>query len=218
MSDADQVGIDYAFQARYASNPTGQNNFIMYISSNTPYRAHTVWNTAYEAYYVETGDPRTAWESNAAIPNTEVGQLPWYKQRKYPSLDSPINLMSGREMVLIKAEIALRAGDWQNAITLINGLRQGLVSDHDGSPIPLATATSLTEAWTALKRERAVELWLESRRLGDLWRWVEAGTPGEMEDVSDRIRLCFPVATSELQTNPNIPLDYESPRNPLFGG
>jgi hypothetical protein len=92
------------------------------------------------------------------------------------------------------------------------------VSDHDGSPIPLATATSLTEAWTALKRERAVELWLESRRLGDLWRWVEAGTPGEMEDVSDRIRLCFPVATSELQTNPNIPLDYESPRNPLFGG
>ncbi len=39
-----------------------------------------------------------------------------------------------------------------------------------------------------------------------------------MEDVSDRIRLCFPVATSELQTNPNIPLDYESPRNPLFSG
>jgi hypothetical protein len=37
-----------------------------------------------------------------------------------------------------------------------------------------------------------------------------------MEDVSDLIRLCFPVAPSELQTNKNIPLDHVSPINPRY--
>jgi hypothetical protein len=39
-----------------------------------------------------------------------------------------------------------------------------------------------------------------------------------MEDVTDLIRLCFPIAPSEIQTNENIALDHESPRNPLYTG
>jgi hypothetical protein len=62
----------------------------------------------------------------------------------------------------------------------------------------------LEEAWTALKRERGIELWLEGRRLGDLRRWLAAGAPGEAEDMSGR-DTCFPIGTTELDTNPNVP-------------
>jgi hypothetical protein len=39
-----------------------------------------------------------------------------------------------------------------------------------------------------------------------------------MEDLSDRVRLCFPIALSERQTNANVGLDHEDPRNPLYTG
>jgi starch-binding outer membrane protein, SusD/RagB family len=218
VEDAATVPADFVFQAEFGATPEGQSNWIHYISSNLPYRAHSVWNTFYEDYYAEVGDPRTSWDTDPAVPNAEFENVPWLFQTKYTSRTSPMNLSSGREMILIRAEVALRAGDWQQALTLVNSLRQGLVSDHTGEPLPLWTASNATEAWTALKRERGIELWLETRRLGDLWRWVENDVPGEMEDTSDRIRLCFPVATSELQTNPNIALDYRSEINPRYSG
>lgn len=217
-SDAAAVPVDFVFELQYATSPTNHNNWIHYISSNTPYRAHSVWDTYYEDYYLNTGDPRVAWGTDPDQPTAEFENVPWYFQLKYPDFDSPLRLSSGREMVLVQAEVELRAGDVPAAMTLINSLRAGLVSDHDGTPLADWTAANETEAWTALKRERGIELWLEARRLGDLWRWVDAGTPGDMEDVTDLIRLCFPIATSEIQTNENIELNYNSPQNPLYTG
>ena len=217
-SDAAAVPLDFVFNAQFGPTPEGQSNWIYYISSNLPYRAHSVWNTYYEDYYENVGDPRVSWGSDPAVPNAEFSNVPWLFQTKYTSRTSPLRLSSGREMVLIRAEIALRAGNWQQALSLVNSLRQGLESDHNGSALPMWTATNATEAWSALKRERGIELWLETRRLGDLWRWTENDVPGEMEDTSDRIRLCFPVATSELQTNPNLALDYRSAINPRYTG
>jgi hypothetical protein len=217
-TDAAAVPVGFVYELLYSSSPTNHNNWIYYISSNTPYRAHSVWDTYYEDYYTTTGDPRTAWGTSATTPTAEFTNVPWYFQLKYPDFDSPVRLSSGREMVLVQAEVELRAGDWPEAMTLINSLRAGLVSDHDGSAIPAWTAANETEAWTALKRERGIELWLETRRLGDLWRWVDAGTPGDMEDVTDLIRLCFPIAPSEIQTNENIALDHQSPTNPAYTG
>jgi hypothetical protein len=218
VADAGAVPVDFVYEMLYATNPTEHNNWINYISSNTPYRAHSVWDTYYEDYYQDTGDPRTAWGTDPDQLTAEFENVPWYFQLKYPDLDSPLRLSSGREMVLIQAEVELRAGDVPAAMILINSLRAGLVSDHDGTPVADWAAANETEAWTALKRERGIELWLEARRLGDLWRWVDDGTPGDMEDVTDLIRLCFPVAPSEIQTNENIALDHESPTNPLYTG
>ncbi|MGH7552317.1 MAG: RagB/SusD family nutrient uptake outer membrane protein, partial [Longimicrobiales bacterium] len=192
-------------------------NWMWYISSNTPYRAYSVWNTFYDSYFTQTGDPRVAWGRSSGTPNSEFSTVPWYFQMKYANATAPMNLSTGREMVLIRAEVALRAGNFQAALDLINSLRSGL-RNQAGQPIPLRTAANATEAWTALKRERGIELWLENRRLGDLWRWVDGNTPGDMENVTDRIRLCFPIATSELQTNPNLALDHQSPRNPRYTG
>jgi hypothetical protein len=74
------------------------------------------------------------------------------------------------------------------------------------------TAAVLQEAWTRLKRERGIELWLEARRLGDLYRWDEADAPGQLdarEVVSPASHLkqqdlCFPIPDSEWETNPNL--------------
>lgn len=218
QADAAAIPIDFVFEARFDQAETNNNNWIRYISSNTPYRAHSVEKTYYEAYYPETGDPRVAWTTDPDVPTAEFSQVRWLIQMKHPDLDSPVNLSSGREMVLIRAEVALREGAWQEALALLNSLRQGLSSDHSGEPLALWMATNEEEAWTALKRERGIELWLETRRLGDLWRWVDEGTPGDMEDVTNLIRLCFPVGNAERRTNANVPLDHESPTNPLFTG
>ena len=65
------------------------------------------------------------------------------------------------------------------------------------------TAANSTEAWTALKRERGIELWLEARRLGDFRRWAALNRPGTSDDITGR-DLCFATPLSEKETNPNF--------------
>jgi starch-binding outer membrane protein, SusD/RagB family len=73
-------------------------------------------------------------------------------------------------------------------------------------------ATTLDEGWRLLKRERGIELWLEARRLGDLRRWKASNTPGALDPLESvgagshlaRQDLCFPIARSERETNPNF--------------
>jgi hypothetical protein len=98
-------------------------------------------------------------------------------------------------MRLVEAEVKLVAGDVPGALASMNLRRTAL-------GLPLLTAANATDAWTALKRERGIELWLESRRLGDFRRWAAFSRPGTSEDMTGR-DLCFATALSEKQSNPN---------------
>lgn len=136
------------------------------------------------------------WTIDPAHPEGDAG-IPLQVQQKYTSRNDPLRLVSGREMRLIVAESRLRSGDIEGAVSAINEVR--LFADVE--PV---TADDLVAAWTVLKRERGIELWLEGRRLGDLRRWVSEAAPGEAEDMSGR-DTCFPIGTTEVDTNPNIP-------------
>jgi hypothetical protein len=194
-ADARAVPAGFAWKAIYSSLEQSEYNRIYASNSNQPERAHSVVGTFFESYYRTTGDPRTPWSTNPAFPKGTANVL-WYFQTKYAASSSPINLVTSREMRLIIAESTLRAGDWQGAMSIVNSLR----ADVSVPPWP---ASNVADAWTALGRERAIELWLEGRRLGDLYRWTTEGVPGTLEDMKGR-DLCFPVGISESNTNSNI--------------
>lgn len=219
LADAAGHPLDLEFEARFTTTELDQHNIIYWSNANQPFRTHSVTGTFFEGYYEGTGDPRVAWGTDPEVPTGEIASVPWLFQLKYTSRQDGIALVTGRELRLLAAEGVLRAGDAAGAVAILNELRASLRNDHDGSPLELWPApASNEEAWTYLKRERAIELWLEGRRLWDLRRWTDAGTPGEMEDVSDRIRLCFPIAQTEIDTNPHIEQHHPDPVNPLFTG
>ena len=204
-TDAAAVASTFAYRMPYYQTELDQYNRIFWASANQPYRAHTVWNTYIETYRRATRDPRVPYDSSLTILVGDaavgsLGRVRWYFQTKYPTLTSPINLVSGWEMRLIEAEVKLIAGDLDGALTSINGRRTALAL----APV---TATSLAEGWAALKRERGIELWLEGRRLGDMRRWAALSRPGALdpkEEIPGR-DLCFATPLSEKQTNINFP-------------
>jgi starch-binding outer membrane protein, SusD/RagB family len=209
VSDAGQVPIAFVYNMPYFNiGEDAQRNRIAYAVLNTPYRAHTQWNTWHDVYRKATNDPRvpitiTQLQGDAAIDCCQ--RVPFWPQAKHPLSQSPIRLASGREMRLIEAEAKLRASDLTGGMTLLN-----LVRTNAG--VATVTAADITEAWTLLKRERGIELWLEARRLGDLRRWKAANTPGALDPLESigtaahltRQDLCFPIGRSERETNPNL--------------
>jgi len=192
----------FVYRMPFYVNTVDQYNRIYWASANQPYRAHTVWGTYYENYRRTSRDPRVPYDSSLTVRFGDAavtslgGLVRWYYQTKYPLRESSINLVSGWEMRLIEAEALLVGGDVAGAMAKLNARRIAL------SLTPW-TASNATEAWTALKRERGIELWLEGRRMGDFRRWKALNRPGDQEDMTGR-DLCFPIPLSELETNPNL--------------
>ena len=243
-SDAALVPLDfvYALPGDEIGNPPRGTQNAFYYGNSPPHRAQSIHHTWFYDYYLETGDARVAWDVSEEFPfATQLlsgypgGSVPWSFSTKYTSLEDPFRLATGREMVLIRAEALLAAGDWPQAMTLINDIRtstsrpsprlkdsgpESLLSHNTGQPLDPWPASSIEEAWTALKRERAVEMWLEGRRLADLRRWGDhpalptGGNPGEIDwpdwesltfnFVDNPPSHCIGPSQDELDLNPNL--------------
>jgi len=217
VADAGQVPTGFTFNMPYYDvGDQGQFNRIEFAAHNQPYRAHTMWSTWIDAYYTATSDPRVKFDKTTLTGDAGINccgsssfRAPFYPQAKYTTPSSPVTLSQGAEMRLIEAENDLRAGNAQTALTRINALRAA-------AGVPDATGTTTAEVWTALKRERAIVLWMEGRRLGDLRRWKAGNTPGALDPLEEpsgnvntgshlvKQDLCFPISRSERDTNPNI--------------
>jgi hypothetical protein len=119
----------------------------------------------------------------------------------------------------VEAEAILEgagSGYYNDAVDLLNEVRT-----RTGVAQPPVSAANATEAWTLLKRERYIELWLEGRRLADERRWAEDGTPGTLDTPNwenwegggplspiflDNPRsYCLDIPESERDANPNVP-------------
>ena len=216
---ADASGIPDGFvwnMPYFATEGNATRNRIQFAAQAEPYKAHTQKFTKYEDYSLSpnnaNGDPRVPYRTTDETGDAAVqccGQVPWWPQTKYADSGSDIPLSKGTEMRLIEAEAMLQSGDWQGAMAKINALRAAVSFVE-------AEASSTAEAWTALKHERGVELWLEGRRMGDFFRWNRDNTPGDRHPLemasgsqnegSHLVQqdLCFPISRGEVDTNPNI--------------
>lgn len=179
----------FVHTANYSDQDQSQGNYIMIASPGLgTYRAHTTWGTFYEDYFRQNpADTRTAWVIDPAQPFGDAGvskfggNVTLLPQDKYNDPEDPINLSSGWEMRLIQAEAALQtAGGAAAAVGFMNQRRADL-------GLTLLTVTTDAQAYTDLKLERALELWLEGRRLFDIRRWEANNISGGISDVRDGI-------------------------------
>jgi hypothetical protein len=218
VSDAGSVPDDFEYVMRYFDlGDDVQSNRVHVSTKNEPYKAHTQWSTWIEEYGLSdnnpSGDPRVPYlvtdeDGDAAIDC--CGTVPWWPQTKFANNDYPIELSSGPEMRLIEAENHLRNNELGPAVVIINDLRAAAGMDA-------VDPGTVEEGWTFLKRERAIEMWLEGRRLPDLRRWNDSGAPGELQpleqvgdgstDTGSHLQtrhFCYPIPDSEKETNPNL--------------
>lgn len=215
-AQAAMVPDDFVWQVPYSNQDLDQYNYLYWANGNQPYRAHTVWGT----YWENNPDPRTPFRiatdtTGDAGVEKFGGNVPWYPEEKDASVDDDVNVASGWEMRLIRAEAALANNDLVTAATQMNVHRTELGLADLG---PFATQA---EGYTALKTERAAELWLEARRMGDVRSWIDNNIPGDyidgnyrdanqvnqypnkVEDLSTRDRAYW-VGRNEVETNPNV--------------
>ena len=115
--------------------------------------------------------------------------MDYYEQEKYKERGDDHPLAKGWEMRLIEGEAMLSGGQWQQAMDKINYVRSTF-------GMPDAAASNESKAWTALKQERLILLWLEARRLADLSRWNDPFLSGRDH--------CFPFSQGEINSNPNL--------------
>jgi hypothetical protein len=191
-SDAAQVPTAYVFLAFFSLNRAIENNDLSFETQQTGgRREYTVFNTQWANV---TDDPRVPWLSTTL--NGQDGRTRFYRQMKYPNLDSDIPLVKGTEMLILRAEERLRAGDVAGAMARINDVR----TFHR---LPALTATTAAQAWPILQKERGATVWLESRRFWDLRRWNAEPAPIKNTYLDTRDK-CIPISENEILSNANL--------------
>jgi len=199
-TDAQQVPTAYTFVAPFSTNTAAENNDLAF--ETTTRSEFTVFNT----YWATVRDPRVPWDTvrttSGALAVGQDGRTTFFRQRKYINLAADIPMVKGTEMLLLRAEAALRNNDVTGAVTLMNQARA--FYHTTATPLPALTGiTTAAQAWPVLQRERGATLWLESRRLWDLRRW-NAETGAAKNTFLDTRDKCIPISLNEVQSNPNL--------------
>lgn len=195
VEDAANVPADYVFVAFFSTNtPAENNNLVIETNARLEY---TVFNTQWAQVF---GDPRVEWDTvyttGGDVQVGQDGRTPFFRQLKYIGNGADVPLTKGTEMLMLRAEAALRAGDVSGAMALINEQRAFY-------ELPPLTATTAAEAWPILQKERGAVLWMEARRFWDLRRWNAEPPPIENTFLDGRDK-CIPVSEEEEQSNPNV--------------
>lgn len=109
---------------------------------------------------------------------------------------APLTISSAKEMYLIRAESDYVNNQLESARTLLNLLRSidGLAADDS------------TDIGEMLQYERRVNLYLQGRRLADMYRFNEKSEYWlEINDAVTSTGTFFPIPLIEIESNPNIP-------------
>jgi hypothetical protein len=211
-ADAEKVPVDFQYDAILNASANNQNTIAYETHARFEY---TLWGTVFADHY---GDPRVPWDTLFTGPThdtTEIqtganGSSEMFQQNKYDNVDDDIPLTHGTEMLVLRAEAALRldgAAGIGPAFDLLNEARASYGMSA------LATPATLEEAWNTLHYERAATVFLENRHLWDVRRWYAEEGPAHYDFLAPHPELgqdyerdsCIPISREERNSNPNVP-------------
>lgn len=195
-ADAAKVPATFSYSAIFSTSPGAVSNDLVF--ETTSRKEFTVFSTQWESV---VGDPRMPWsikyDNAGEVEKGQDGETDFYQQQKLLSEDDDIALTHGTEMLVLRAEKALRDGSIPDMVNYINQARAVYEMD------PVTAPASTADAWEMMRFERAATTWLEGRRLWDLRRWQADG--GVIADPFAQGRdLCFPISREEKRVNSNI--------------
>lgn len=195
VADAQLVPANFRYDAAFSTNTARENNHTAIETISR--REVTVHGTPIAGIL---GDPRLPWDtvktSGGAVQTGQDGKTPFFRQRKYKTLGDKIALVKGTEMLLLRAEAALRGGDFNAAANLMSDAR----AVHG---LGAVSAASVEEAWTLLRSERRADLWLEGRRAWDLRRWYDEGRIPRWKSDPKQV-MCVMASINEEASNKNF--------------
>jgi hypothetical protein len=196
-ADADSalaiLGTDFRFQLTQDADALGFGNcsFASCVNSRKEIR----FNPAIASYdYKNQAVTVTLQDPIDGIPDPAIGKIvPEFAAARSRS---PITVTSGRAMLLIKAENALANGDTPGFTTIINQLR---ALDN------LTPYNGQIAADSMLKYERHANLYLQGRRLNDMYRFGDSSPFWTSNsDAAACPGSLFPISKTERATNPNV--------------
>ncbi|MBI2408426.1 MAG: RagB/SusD family nutrient uptake outer membrane protein [Gemmatimonadetes bacterium] len=192
VADAALVPNNFVYNAIFGIGTSREN---MYLAEQTITRREvSVWGT----YWATVKDSRFPWDtvkSGSSLQKGQDGKTIFFRQTKYTALGASMPLVKGTEMLVLRAEAALRSGDIAGMTTLLNTAR----TQYAGLA-PLTAPATTAAAWQLLQTERGAVMWLEGRRLWDMRRWYAAGTSTFLAGRNK----CIPVSDNEYAANPNL--------------
>ena len=197
--DAAAVPGEFVWEAKYSN---GGVNLRMFAEQFTS-RYLTMQGNPGGWGDVEN-DPRVPWSKTLLLddtgfpPPTRGGGWRTWPQTKYLERDSDVPVTHGAEMLVLRAEAALRAGDIAGMTDRLNDSRA--LARWKGLLDPLPVPASVDEAWEVLKFERLATIWLEHRAFWDRARWLDEGRDDSLQGRA----TCFPIGQKEVDSNPNI--------------
>jgi hypothetical protein len=205
---AADIPDDFAYYVAYnpASNRT-QNAIFVLGTQERRFGASRAEGTGHLGLPFD--DPRTPRSETPVNPYSGATTFQVFAQLKYDDYDADVPLATAYEARMIEAEAALRAGDGDHFLALLNRARA-----LQGQPAVLDLPASPEARVDLLFRERAYGLWLTAHRLSDLRRLMRQYGRTEEE--------VFPTGETTFGINYGHDVVFPAPfaelNNPKFKG
>jgi starch-binding outer membrane protein, SusD/RagB family len=206
------VPTSFVYQAFHSSNSTTNQNW----SLNANQRRYVLSDLegGNGMPFRSANDPRVPWAAGTGSRRLAFDtETPFFETSKFTQFGA-VTLASGIEARLIEAEAALRAGNAQQMLSILNNLRTTAVGGVAGL-VALTDPGSLETRVNLLMRERAFWMFGTGHRLGDLRRLVR--------QYNRPIESVYPTGAfhkggGNYGSVPVLPISFDERNNPNFRG
>ena len=200
LADATGIPMDFEFMATYDNSPSRRRNKINNRNNRgsglMPHReflnltislAGELTQNREVVGTTDIDDPRVEIDYDPGRDFGGRGFIAYRTQEKYDGRDSGIPFSTGREALLMIAEV-----DPTQTLAIINTLRSdptGVYGELDtsGWPLPAYAGGTAAEIAATFREERRRELWMQTQQMGDKLRWLGMPRPSGLQTVAEKL-------------------------------